>query len=108
MNSWGEEVGFGELVHLVREAFFPDAVVGGLAVLEAFAAGDVREGEKEVVDVVMVRGVGGAGLADEVGDLREELRAEVGVFGEVADDVDVMLGGDLGVRGGTRGSRGRR
>ena len=37
----GEEVGFGELVGCVGEAFFADAVVGGLAVLEAFAAGYV-------------------------------------------------------------------
>ena len=42
--------------------------------LEAFAAGDVGEGEEEVVDVVVARGVGGAGLADEVGELGEELR----------------------------------
>ena len=49
----GEEVGFGELVGWVGEAFFTYAVVGGLAVLEAFAAGYVGEGEEEVVDVVV-------------------------------------------------------
>ena len=87
----GEEVGLGELVLGVGEAFLADAVVGGLAVLEAFAAGDVGEGEQEVVEVVVVRGVGGAGLADEVGDLGEELGAEIGVFGRVGDDVDVVL-----------------
>ena len=69
----GEEVGLGELVEDVGEALLADAVVGGLAVLQAFAAGDVGEGEEEVVDVVVVRGVGGAGFADEVGDLGEEL-----------------------------------
>jgi hypothetical protein len=58
----GEQVGLGELVGVVGEALFADAVVGGLAVLEAFAAGDVREREEEVVDVVVARVVGGAGL----------------------------------------------
>ena len=73
----GEEVGVGELVGCVGEAFFADAVVGGLAVLEAFAAGDVGEREEEVVDVVVARVVGGAGFADEVGELGEELRGGV-------------------------------
>ena len=59
--------------------------------LEAFAAGDVGEREEEVVDVVVARGVGGAGFVDEVGELGEERGAEVGVFGLVGDDVDVVL-----------------
>ncbi len=67
--------------------------------LEAFAAGDVGEGEEEVVDVVVVRVVGGAGFADQVGDFVEELGAEVGVVGLVGDYVDVVLGGDLGSEG---------
>jgi hypothetical protein len=49
----GEEIGFGELVGWVGVAFFAYAVVGGLAVLEAFATGYVGEGEEEVVDVVV-------------------------------------------------------
>ena len=95
----GEEVGLGELVDFVGETFFANAVVGGLLVLEAFAAGDVGQGEEEVVGVVMVRGVGGAGFADEVGDFGQELGAEVGVFGEVGDDVDEVPGGDFGGEG---------
>ena len=95
----GEQVGVGEWWASSAKAFFADAVVGGLAVLEAFATGDVGEGEEEVVDVVVARGVGGAGLADEVGDLGEELGAEVGVFGLVGDYVDVVLGRDLGGEG---------
>ena len=73
----GEEVGFGELVGVVGEAFFAYAVVGGLAVLEAFAAGYVGEGEEEVIDVVVARVVGGTGLADEVVELDEECGAEL-------------------------------
>ena len=95
----GEEVGFGELVGGVGEAFFAYAVVGGLAVLEAFAAGYVREGEEEVVDVVVAGIVGGSGLADEVGELDQECGAELGVFGGVGDYVDVVLGGDFGGQG---------
>jgi hypothetical protein len=49
----GEEVGFGELMRGIGESFFAYAVVGGLAVLEAFATGDVRERKEEVVDVVV-------------------------------------------------------
>ena len=64
--------------------------------LEALAAGDVREREQEVVDVVVARGVGGAGLADEVVELGEKRGPEVGVLGQVGDDVDVVLGRDLG------------
>jgi hypothetical protein len=67
-----EQVGLGELVAVVGEAFFADAVVGGLAVLEAFAAGYVGEREQEVVDVVVMRVVDGAGLADEVVELGEQ------------------------------------
>ena len=48
-----------------------------------------------MVDVVVVRVVGRAGFADEVGDLGEELGAKVGVFWLVGDDVDVVLGRDL-------------
>ncbi len=95
----GEEVGFGELVGVVGEAFFAYAVVGGLAVLEAFAAGYVGEGEEEVIDVVVARVVGGSGLADEVGELGEECGAELGVFGAVGDYVDVVLGRDFGGEG---------
>ena len=40
----GEEVGRAEAGYVV-EGFLARAVVGGLAVLEAFATGDVREGE---------------------------------------------------------------
>ncbi len=47
----------------------------------------------------MVRVVGGVGLADEVGDLGEEGGAELGVFGGVGDDVDEVLGLDLGGEG---------
>jgi hypothetical protein len=67
VNSW-ESRSDSPSWWVVGEALFADAVVGGLAVLEAFAAGDVGEREEEVVDVVVVRGVGGAGFADEVGD----------------------------------------
>jgi hypothetical protein len=56
----------------VGEGFFAYAVVGGLAVFETFAAGDIGEGEEEVVDVVVARVVGGSGFADEVGELGEE------------------------------------
>jgi hypothetical protein len=49
----GEEVGFGELMSWVGEAFFAYAVVGRLAVLKAFAAGDVRECQEEVIAVVV-------------------------------------------------------
>ena len=73
----GEEVGFGQLVGWIGEALFAYAVVGGLAVLEAFAAGYVGEGEEEVVDVVVARGVGGSGFADEVVEFAEERGAEV-------------------------------
>ncbi len=79
----------------VGEAFFAYAVVGGLAVFEAFAAGDVRERQQEVVAKVVVRGVGGASLADEVRDLGEQLGPEVGVVGFVGDDVDEVFGRDL-------------
>jgi hypothetical protein len=48
-----EKVGLGELVSWVGEAFFAYAVVGGLAVLETFAACYVGECEEEVVDVVV-------------------------------------------------------
>ena len=48
-----EEVGFRQLVGCIGEAFFAYAVVGGLAVFEAFATGYVGEGEEEVVDVVV-------------------------------------------------------
>ena len=99
MNSWERRSAFGELMGVVGEALFAYAVVGGLAVLEAFAAGDVREGEEEVVDVVVARVVGGAGFADEVVELGEERGAEVGVFGVVGDDVDVVLRRDLGREG---------
>ena len=95
----GEEVGLGELVGVVGEAFFADAVVGGLAVLEAFAAGDVREGEEEVVDVVVVRLVGGAGLADEVVESRRGAAGRSWSLPGVGDDVDVVLGRDLGGEG---------
>ena len=91
MNSWERRSAFGELVGGVGEAFFADAVVGGLAVLEAFAAGDVREREEEVVDVVVARVVGGSGLADEVVETRRGARGGVGVFGVVGDYVDVVL-----------------
>ena len=84
-----EEVRFGELVLGVGEAFLADAVVGGLAVLEAFAAGDVRESEEEVVLVVVVRFVEGVGLADEVADLGEDARGGGwSPSGFVGDDVD--------------------
>ena len=63
--------------------------------LEAFAAGDVREGEQEVVLVVVMRGVGGIGLADEVGDLGEQSGTEPGVRWGVGDDVDEVGGLDL-------------
>jgi len=76
-----EEVGFGELMHGVGEALFADAVVGGLAVLEAFAAGYVGEREEEVIDVVVPGVVSCAGFADEVVELGEESGAELGVFG---------------------------
>ena len=36
-----EEVGLGQLVGFVGKTFFADAVVGGLAMFKAFAAGDV-------------------------------------------------------------------
>ena len=52
-----------------------------------------------MVDVVVARVVGCAGLADEVGDFVEELGAEVGVVGLVGDYVDVVLGRDLGSEG---------
>ena len=91
----GEEVGFGELMGVVGEAFFAYAVVGGLAVLEAFATGYVGEREKEVVDVVVARVVGGSGLADEVVELGEKGGAQIGVFGRVGDDIDVVFGRDL-------------
>ncbi len=68
----GEEVGCGELVGVVGEVFFIRSVVGGLAVLEAFAGGMVGEREEEVVDVVVARVVGGSGFADEVVELGEE------------------------------------
>jgi hypothetical protein len=77
----GEEVGLAELVGGIREALFADAVVGGLAMLEAFAACNVREREEEVVGVVVMRVVGCTGLADEVVEFDEESRAELGVFG---------------------------
>ena len=73
---------------VIGETFFSHAVVGRLAVLEAFAAGEVGEGEEEVVLVVMVRVIHGAGFADEVVELGEESGAELGVFGLVRDDVD--------------------
>jgi hypothetical protein len=90
-----EEVGFGELMRGVGEALFAYAVVGGLAVLEAFAAGYVGEGEKEMIDVVVARGVGGSGFADEIRELGEESGAELGVLGGVGDYVDVVFGRDL-------------
>ncbi len=52
-----------------------------------------------MVAVVVVRGVGGTGLADEVRDLGEELGAEVRVFGLVGDDVDEVLRRDFGRQG---------
>ncbi len=78
------------------EAFFLHAVVGGLAVLEAFAAGDIGEREQEVVLVVVVRGVGGVGFAHEVGDFGEERGVQVGILGEVGDDIDVVFRADVG------------
>src|ERR1700722_14818637 len=84
----GEQVGVAEGLAGIGVALFAYAVVGGLAVLEAFAAGDVRKREQEVVAVVVVRGVGGTGFADEVGDFGEQVGAEVRVFGLVGDDVD--------------------
>ncbi len=95
----GEQVGFCELVGWVGEAFFADAVVGGLAVLEAFAAGYIRECEEEVIDVVVARIVGGAGFADEIVELDEKCGAELRVFGAVGDDVDVVLRSDFGSEG---------
>ncbi len=86
------------------EALLSYAVVRGLAVGSRLAAGDVGEGEKEVVDVVVARVVGRAGFADEVGDLVEELGAEVGVFGLVGDYVDVTFWAKFRERGRTRGS----
>src|SRR4051812_46032193 len=83
----------------VEEAFFAYAIVGRLTVLEAFTAGYVGEGEEEVVDVVVTRGVGGSGFADEIGELGEERGAELGVFGRIRDYVDVVFGGDLGREG---------
>ncbi len=67
--------------------------------LEAFAAGDVGEGEEEVVLVVVVRLVEGVGFADEVGDLGEQGGTEVRVVGGVGDDVDEVGGLDSGARG---------
>ena len=52
-----------------------------------------------MVDVVVAGVVGGSGLADEVVEFGEEGGAEVGVFGRVGDDVDVVLGRDLGGEG---------
>ncbi len=92
----GEQVGLAELVGVVGEALLADAVVGGLAVLEALAAGDVGEREQEVVGVVVVRLVLGVGLADEGVDLGEGLGTDVGVVGLVGDDVEVVGGLDLG------------
>ncbi|MEA2261900.1 MAG: hypothetical protein QOJ51_4725 [Acidobacteriaceae bacterium] len=77
----GEEIGFGELVVVVGKALFAYAIVGGLAVLESFATRDVREREKEVIDVVVARVVGRSGLADEVVELSEKRGAKVGVLG---------------------------
>ncbi len=104
----GEEIGVGELALGAGIGALGDAVVGGLAMLEAFATGDVREGEEEVVLVVVVRAIHRGGFADEVGDFGEELGAEIGVFGAVGDDVDVVGRGDFGGREGIRGSMRRR
>jgi len=95
----GEEIGLGELAVGAGVVALADAVVGGLAVLKALAAGDVREREQKVVGVVVVRAVHRGGFANEVGDLGEELGAEVRVFGAVGDDVEVVGGLDLGCEG---------
>jgi hypothetical protein len=94
-----EEVGFGELVGCVGEAFFAYAVVGRLAVLEAFATGYVRECQEEVIDVVVARVVGGSGFANQIAEFGKERGAKLGVFGGVGYDVDVVLGCDLGGEG---------
>src|SRR6185312_9406802 len=90
-----EEVGFGELVLRIAEGVFGDAIVGGLAMLEAFAAGGVREGEKEVIGVVVMGCVGGVGFADEVGDFGEEFGAQRGVLGLIGGDVEEVFGRDV-------------
>ena len=109
----GEEVGLGELVLGVGEVFFADAVVGGLAVLEAFAAGDVREGEQEVVLVVVMRscrgrqprGRGWRSSARKAGRRSESSgRSETTsmkwaglIFGGEGELVEVLAGDDGGV-----------
>ena len=57
---------------VVGVVLFTRSVVGGLAVLEAFAGGMVGESQEEVVDVVVAGVVGGSGFADEVVELDEE------------------------------------
>ena len=52
-----------------------------------------------MVLVVVMRGVQGVGLADEVSDFGKQSWAEVGVFGSVGDDVDEVGGLDLGCEG---------
>ncbi len=95
MNSCAEEVGDAELVGVVGEVLFADAVVGRLAVFEALAAGGIGKGEEEVVVVVVVRLVEGVGFADEVGDLGEGGGTKVAVAGFVGDDINEVGGLDL-------------
>src|SRR5262249_42848531 len=83
----------------VGEAFLAYAVIGGLAVLQAFAAGDIRECEEEVVDVVVARGVGRSSFADEVCELGKERGAGLGVFGGIGYDIDVVFGSNFGGEG---------
>jgi hypothetical protein len=92
----GEQVGVPELMGVIGEALFAHAVVGGLAVLEALAAGGVAEREQEVVLVVVVRLVHRAGFTDEVIDLSESRGTDVNILGLVGDYVEEVLGRDLG------------
>ena len=92
----GEEVaGFGEGA-LVDEGLFGDAIVGGLVVLEAEVGYLVGEGNEEVVGVVVAGLVESSGLADELGELVDVLLGEGDVFGTVAGEVEIVLGGDVG------------
>ena len=62
---------------------------------ESFAARDIGEREQEVVDVVVVGGVGCVGFTHEVRDFGEQGGVQVGILRDVGDDVDVVLWADV-------------
>ena len=92
----GKEVALFRERAFVDEGLLRDAVVGGLVMLEAEVGYLVGERDEEVVRGVVAGLVEGSGLADELGELVDVLLGESDIFGAVAGEVEVVLGGDIG------------